>query len=134
MTDTLTFELVTPLGIHEAKEVKEVVIPAESGEMGVLPGHDVMIVSLGIGALTVIGAKGNEIFFTARGYVEIENDHVRVLAEICDSKDDVDLKRAEKAAKRAKERLEKTPDQVDWKRATSSLKRSTERIRIAREM
>lgn len=131
MADILDFELVTPLGIFEKKDVTEVVIPAESGEMGVMPGHDVMIVNLGIGALTIKTANSKEDFFVACGYIEIDKQVVRVIAEISESKSDIDVERATKAADRAKEWLEKKPDKVDCERAMSSLKRSTERLRIS---
>jgi F-type H+-transporting ATPase subunit epsilon len=131
MADTMTFEMVTPLGIHKGENVLSVVLPAASGEMEVMPGHDVMIVALGIGAVTVNYEGKSQVFLSARGYVEIDDNLVRIIAEICEEKDEIDLDRAQKALDRSNERLKEISEGVDWERAMRSHKRSEERVRIA---
>lgn len=132
MAETLSYELVTPLGIHKGEAATEIVLPAESGEMGVLPGHDVMIVSLGVGPLIVKTAEGKDVYFVNHGYVQIDEDHIRILAETCEPRSEIDLERAAASLHRAEDRLKQTSDDVDWTRAEASLQRALHRIQIAK--
>ena len=130
MADTLSFELVTPLKVLKGEEVKEITLTAETGEMGILPGHDVMILALGTGPIHISYGDKEEICFVSRGYIEIDNDNVRVLAEICEDQNEIDADRAAQSKERAEKRIKESPDRVDWARAESSLKRAVERLQI----
>lgn len=130
MADTLSFELVTPLKVFKGEGVKEITLTAETGELGIFPGHDVMILSLGTGPMNVFYQDKNETYFVSRGYIQIDHDNVRVLAEICEEKTEIDADRAAQAKERAEKRLKEGVDRVDWARAESSLKRAIERLQI----
>jgi F-type H+-transporting ATPase subunit epsilon len=130
MAETLTYELVTPLGTHKAEGITELNLPAESGEMGVLPGHDVMILSLGMGPMVAGYADKKEIFFVDRGFIQIDHNHVRILAEICDGKDEIDVERAAQSKERSEKRVKENLEDLDWKRADAAIKRADFRITI----
>ena len=59
-----------------------VVIPAAEGEMGVLPGHAPMIVTLRGGAIRVQEAgQWTESLFVAGGFAEVTSERVTILAD-----------------------------------------------------
>ena len=130
MAETLTMELVTPLGKYEGTGILEIVLPAESGSMGVLPGHDVMVVALGTGPLIVHYPDRQDHFFVTRGYIQIDADHVRILAEICETQDQIDENRANAAMLRAEKRLVEHKEDLDWHRAEAALKRAMSRVEV----
>ena len=131
MADTLTLELVTPLGSQKGEGILEINLPAETGEMGILPGHDVMVLSLGTGPVYVQYPDRKDVFFASRGYIQIDKNNVRILAEVCESKDKIDLDRAKEALDRADKRLKENAEKLDWTRAEAALKRAVQRIDIA---
>jgi F-type H+-transporting ATPase subunit epsilon len=91
-----------------------------------------MIVAMGTGALSVTSADGTDIYFVSRGYAEIDNDHIRILAETCEEKGEINVERAEAALQRAEERLKEVSGEIDWNRAEEAHKRAEHRIKIAK--
>ena len=82
MADTFQLELVSPEKLLLSRQVEMATIPAAEGEMGVLPGHSPMIVTLRGGVIRVRenGAE-TERLFVMGGFAEITPTRVTVLAE-----------------------------------------------------
>jgi F-type H+-transporting ATPase subunit epsilon len=127
---TLQVDVLAPAKIVTKVKAKQVQLPGIVGEMGILPGHTAFVSELGIGGMTISnGEKDNEHFFVAGGYVEVENDTVRILVDVCERAADIDRARAEAAKARASERLAQAQDAaVDYQRAQSALLRAIERL------
>jgi len=132
MAEKLTLKLVTPLKEVVVGEADMVILPAHEGELGVMPGHDLYMTLLQIGALKMVRDNVTKLFFVAHGYAEISQDTVRVLAEVCEPVDEIDLDRAIAAQKRAEERLAKSASDtdIDVFRAQAALRRSLTRQAI----
>jgi F-type H+-transporting ATPase subunit epsilon len=81
MADTFDIEIATPekLVLHRSAESAQ--IPGKDGYMGILPGHAALLSELGAGTLSITGAGTTENFTVTGGYVEVRDDHVRVLAD-----------------------------------------------------
>ncbi|WP_043358753.1 ATP synthase F1 subunit epsilon [Belnapia sp. F-4-1] len=79
---TFLLELVSPEKLLLSRPVEMVTIPAEEGEMGVLPGHSPMIVALRGGVIRVRenGAE-TEALFIAGGFAEVSPERVTILAD-----------------------------------------------------
>ena len=79
---TFQLELVSPEKLLLSRPVEMVVIPAAEGEMGVLPGHAAMIVSLRGGTIRVTeGGKETDRLFVAGGFAEVTPERVTILAD-----------------------------------------------------
>ncbi|UPY37991.1 ATP synthase F1 subunit epsilon [Sediminicoccus sp. KRV36] len=79
---TFQLELVSPEKLLLSRAVEMVVIPAAEGEMGVLPGHAPMIVTLRGGTIRVMeGGKDAERLFVAGGFAEVTPERVTILAD-----------------------------------------------------
>ena len=77
----LDFLLVTPERELVHEQVDEVQIPGKDGYMGILPGHAALLGELGKGVLTY-RADGHQRQVAVRGgFLEVLDDHVRVLAD-----------------------------------------------------
>lgn len=100
--------LVTPeRKLVTNEEVEEVIAPGETGQMDVLPGHAPLVGTLGVGVLRY-RLKGSTTFtpvVVSWGYISIHPEGVSILAETAESIEEIDRKKAEEAARKAKENL-----------------------------
>ncbi len=133
MADTIQLEIATPDRLLVREQVSEVEVPGANGAMGILPGHAPLLSELGIGELSYV-AQGHRRFLTiSGGFVQVSQDHVRVLATSAEKADEIDVKAAEEALKRAEELLNKAPEGLDVARAINSMKRAQSRLQCARD-
>src|SRR5687768_1902544 len=133
MADTLHLEIATPERLLVQDDATEVYIPAENGMIGILPQHAPLLSELGVGELSFVTAAGRRTIFVAGGWVQILNDHVRVLADRAEDISEIDTNRAEASLKRAQERLNAPSTAgVDVARAINAMKRAEARIAAAR--
>jgi F-type H+-transporting ATPase subunit epsilon len=113
-----------------------VVLPAEDGELGVLPHHSPVVALLKPGALRAsIGGDAPELFFVSGGFVDVgrrgDTTTVTVLADAGERAHDIDEARAQEARRRAEELLAKTLSGEEYAEASALLERSMARIRVA---
>lgn len=127
----IRLHIVTPNRSVTNESVDEVVLPAAEGQIGVLPGHTPMLVSLGAGELWY--RKGQEKRFVSVlfGFAEVLPDQVTVLAQDAERADDIDVPRAERARKRAQEDFAKSTDEADVERVRIALMKSLVRLQVA---
>jgi F-type H+-transporting ATPase subunit epsilon len=101
----LTLEIVTPDRALVAEPVDEVELPGTDGYFGVLPGHTPLLASLSVGELWYRVGQEKHYLSLAFGFAEVLPERVTVLAQIAERAQDIDVARAERARKRAEERL-----------------------------
>ena len=128
---TLKVSVVTPNGPVFESDAEMISVRAQSGELGILPGHIPMVAPLQIGALRVKTAGKTELVAISGGFVEVRPDTVTVLAQSAEHSSDIDVTRALKAKERAEARLgEHKQDEIDFKRAELALKRAINRLSV----
>ncbi len=128
---TFTLEIATPERLLIREPVSAAQIPARQGEIGVRAEHAPLIAELGIGVLSYVAEGRHKELSVAGGVVEVLPDRVRVLADVAENADEVDVKRAEEALKRAQERLAHPELGLDVARALNALRRAQARLRAA---
>ena len=134
MADSFQLEVATPERLLVQEEVRESQIPAEGGMIGVLPDHAALLSLLGTGQMSYQLVSGDQrTLFLSGGWLQILDNHVRVLADRAETVSEIDLERAEQSMKRAQERLAR-PGNVDVARALNALKRAEARIVAARTL
>ena len=80
MSEEFKIEIVNPEKSFLSREdVKEVILPAFEGEMGILKDHISIISFLKPGIITVYSKSGEEKFFVEDGIVEFKNNNLSVL-------------------------------------------------------
>ena len=133
LPDSIELVVVTPERQLLREKVAEVPLPGANGYLGVLPGHAPLITELGVGELTFRPAGGGEgtVLAVLSGFAEVLPDHVTVLAETAERAVEIDVARAERALKRAQERLSSGDPNLDWDRAAVALQRALIRIQVA---
>jgi len=102
----LRLEVVSPDGPVFEGDVAMVVVPAERGEMGILPQHAPLVARLSVGEMRVKTLDETWLSLAvAEGFVKVQFDKVIVLADAAELASEIDEARAEEALARAKERL-----------------------------
>jgi F-type H+-transporting ATPase subunit epsilon len=81
MADTFEVEIATPEKLIARQQAETAQIPGKDGYMGILPGHAALLSELGDGTLSVTLGGETKNFHIIGGYVEVRDDHVRVLAD-----------------------------------------------------
>jgi F-type H+-transporting ATPase subunit epsilon len=135
----LRLELVAPQGRVFSGEVDMVVVPAVTGEIGILPRHAPLVAQLAIGRMRALSTEGEWLNFAiAEGFVKVQFNKVIVLADAAEEASKIDVARAESAVKRALERLEMhrqgtvpEGEYVDPYREQLALARARNRLKVA---
>ena len=128
----LSVEILTPNRMLLQDEADELNLPAEEGYLGILPGHVALLTNLGLGEL-MLRKDGQPRFLTVfRGYMEVSDDKVTVLAEVAEDMAEIDAQRAGAARDRALERLNgRDAEVVDFDRASAALQRALVRLQVS---
>ena len=111
-----------------------VLLPGAAGEMGILPHHAPVLTTLKYGVVRVRQAGADQIFAVAGGVAEVRPDLVTVLADAAENVEEIDVKRAQFAKKRAEEALAKgVPLESDaLLNIEAALRRSNLRLDVVR--
>jgi len=135
----LHLELVAPQGLVFTGDVQMVVLPATTGELGVLPRHAPLVAQLTIGQLRALTGDDTWLTFAvAEGFAKVQFNKVIVLADAAEEASAIDVARAERGVERALHRLDMhltgtvpEDDVVDPYREQLALKRARNRIKVA---
>jgi len=110
MAELLELEIVTPERQLVRQQVSDVQVPAKDGYLGILPGHAALLGQLGADALCYTVAGQQHYLAIDGGFLEVLEDHVRVLADSAEKAEDIDLARARADLQKAQEQLAASPD------------------------
>jgi len=97
----LLLEIATPERQVVETEVVEAQIPCLDGFIGVLPGHAALVSELRPGVLTYTTRTETRVLAVYGGFVEVQPDRVRVLADEAERKEDIDMRKAQEALEKA---------------------------------
>jgi F-type H+-transporting ATPase subunit epsilon len=87
-------------------EVDEVIVPANRGELNILPGHAPLMTTLKAGRLRVKMNGQTKVAAISWGYCEVTPHGVNVLADSAEWPEEIDIKRVEDQIRVAQERLQ----------------------------
>jgi len=140
MPDQLNLEVVTPHRTVLVEDVESVTLPGIEGELGILPEHIPLLTTLDTGIMSFKSSSGKTQAIAVHwGYAQVEGNSVRVLAELAETADEIDIERAKDAEKKAKDILiSGAPTTSSWEeeenrqnKYESKLKRSIVRQKVA---
>jgi len=128
MAETLELEIATPERELVREQVSDVQVPGKDGYLGILPGHAALLGQLGAGALSYTAAGRHHYLAIDGGFLEVLDDHVRVLADSAERAEDIDLAKAKADLQRATDQL---PTAADPDAALAAVNNAQARINAA---
>lgn len=125
-------EILTPSKKVFEGNILSVTVPGTVGEFQVLFNHAPIISTLEIGRIKIkTSNEPEQIFSVSTGVVEVLHNKVLILVKSIENISEIDVTRAEKAAERARQRLnEKHNHEIDALRAEAALSRALNRIKL----
>jgi len=121
-TRTLHVDVVSAHESIYSGEARFVVLPGESGELGIYPRHTPLITRVKPGSVRIENPDGSEEFvFIAGGILEVQPNRVTVLSDTAIRGKDLDEEKANEAKAAAEEALKNAKSEIDLARAQSEL-------------
>ncbi|MBU1298117.1 MAG: F0F1 ATP synthase subunit epsilon [Bacteroidetes bacterium] len=125
-------EIVTPRKVIFSGEVVSFSAPGVNGGFQVLFDHAPLLCTIGIGEVKITTKDNNENrYATSGGFVEVKDNTAIMLAETIETREEIDIQRAENAKTRALKRIKERKPGTDLARAETALQRALNRIRVA---
>ena len=108
-------------------------IPAEDGDIGILPDHASLMTLVRFGELVIRSNNKEEYFAVLGGFAEVNQNKVFILADACERIDSINEKRAQEAQAKAAERISSKNESLDIERSLSSLRRADLRLKLVKK-
>ena len=128
MADVLHLQVATPERELVQEDVDEVQIPARNGYVGILPGHAAMLGQLGSGFLCYTSGGRRRYLSVCGGFLEVKDNYVRVLADVAERAEEINVERARRALERAHQQLINPALGVDPAEALAAVLRAEARL------
>jgi len=108
MANTIQVDVVSAEELIFSGPAEFVVLPGVVGELGILPGHTPLLTQIKPGAvrMKLPGAAEEEFVFVQGGFLEVQPQHVTVLADTAIRAKDLDEVAALEAKKAAEEAMQ----------------------------
>lgn len=129
--DEFLFEIVSPEGLVFEDSVSEVTLPTYNGEITILPQHVSLFTQVGQGEVIVTKGKNRRYFAVLGGFIEVDDNIVRVLSDYAVKAEDIKSAEAKEAKKRAERALEGKKDNQDFVELQKELQKSILELHVA---
>ena len=118
-----------------SKKVRTMTVTGSEGELGILPGHVPLLTALKPGMVQVILEDGkDELFYIAGGFLEVQPDHITVLADTAVRGGDLDEQEIIAAEKRAMEAMADAKGDISYAEAAAELARAVAQLRVLQQL
>lgn len=115
--------------------VEMVVAHGNMGDIGVLPGHAPLLTDLKPGPVRVIKQGGEqEVYYISGGFIEVQPNMVKVLADTAIRAADLDEAAALEARKAAEKALNEKSAEFDYGTASARLAEAVAQLRTIQEL
>ncbi len=105
---------------------KALVAKTPEGEIGILAGHEPVLSLLVNGVVRITAVDGSKVYVAVHGgFLAVDNNNVRVLAEVAELAGDIDVSRAQRALENA------SASGVDSAERLAAIHRAETRIQAA---
>lgn len=123
-------KIVTPNGIYQEVEIDQLNIRTTAGQVGILAHHMQLASGIEISMMNYIIDKQRYEFAIGGGFIYVNDDETKIIANSIESKEEIDLNRAQEAKQRAEERIKNASETLDLQRAEIALKKAITRINV----
>ena len=122
--------VITPDRIFLNKKVEEVILPTNTGLMGVLTNHASLITALEIGVMLFRTNRDWTPIALMGGFALVKKNQITVLVNEAETEATINPKEAEKSFKLSKKQLDEAKDQKQKVEANFAFKRARARYQV----
>ena len=129
------FKIVTPERTVFEDAVSQATLPVTDGEVTILPNHRSYIASLKPGEIMLRKGREEILLTTSGGFMEFNKNELIVLADTAERAEEIDVKRAQEAKKRAEDlkKQKVTMDNEEYARVAAAIEKHAARLRVAKK-
>ena len=114
--------------------VEMVVASGTIGELGIMPGHTPLLSGVKPGPVRLILEGGEEeVFFASGGYIEVQPNHITILADTALRAADIDEAAAARAQQEAEQQLSDVQADIDFARVNADIAEQAAMLRTLRK-
>ena len=135
MAMTVHCDIVSAEGEIFSGLVEMVVAHGNLGDIGIAPGHAPLITDLKPGPITLTKQGGDkEVFYISGGFLEVQPNMVKVLADTVQRASDLDEASAQEAVKAAEKALNEKGADFDYGSAAARLAEAAAQLRTVQQL
>ncbi|WPO99959.1 F0F1 ATP synthase subunit epsilon [Pseudomonas sp. HR96] len=135
MAMTVHCDIVSAEGEIFSGLVEMVIAHGNLGDLGIAPGHAPLITDLKPGPIRLIKQGGDaEVFYISGGFLEVQPNMVKVLADTVQRAADLDEASAQQAVKAAEQALNERGADFDYGSATARLAEAAAQLRTVQQI
>ena len=135
MAKTFHVDIVSAESSIYSGTAEMVIAPGEAGELGVLPEHVPLLTRVKPGTVRIIKeGTPEEIIYVSGGMMEVQPDHVTILADTSVRAHDLDEAKAMEAERLAKEAIANRTGAMDIAKAQAELAQAVAQIQAIQKL
>jgi len=128
----LKISIFTPQRPFWSGEAEEIILPTETGEMGVLKNHAPIITGLDVGAMLVRTKEEWSSYAIMGGFALVKQNQITILANEAQTSQSINADEAKVAFETAKANLEKAEGVKEKVEANFAYKRAKARFQVVK--
>ncbi len=125
--------IMTPDRIFWNDQAEEIILPTNTGQMGVLANHAPLITALDIGVMLIRTKKDWVSLALMGGFALVEQNQITVLVNEAESVETIETEQAENAFNEAKTQLDTAEGQKQKVEANFVFKRARARYQVVKK-
>lgn len=133
MPATFRLDIITPERTFFSGDVESIIIPTPDGQMGILKGHEPIVISIDIGTIKLLFEGKWLECATSEAFMEVRPDEVIIFSQAMEWPEEIDINRAMAAKERAEERLRQQRSYQDYMQSKIALARAMVRLKVGRQ-
>lgn len=126
-------ELITYHGLHKTIQTDKLNIPTSDGRRTILSNHMPVIIPLEVGVIETNNNGKLDHYAVSEGMVYFENNHAKIVCDVIENIEDVDIDYYENKLNMAKEKLQTARTDEDIKKASIQFARAANVIEAAKK-
>lgn len=125
--------IMTPDRIFWNDQAEEIILPTNTGQMGVLANHAPLITALDIGVMLIRTKKNWTSLALMGGFALVKQNQITVLVNEAESSETIEAEQAENAFNEAKIQLDQAEGQKQKVEANFVFKRARARYQVVKK-
>lgn len=130
----ILLEILTPEKVVYSDNVLEVLVPTESGQLGILPKHVGLFAKIVPGELIIKKAGSEQIIAITGGFLEVLKEKISILADYAIRAENIEVAKALEAKEKAEELMKTKVSEQDNAMLEGQLRRAILELKVANKL